>query len=66
MPSAAALVTKAFKDPEEIPTIKKIKNRCNISLNNVVEITEVMQPRSMAKDLDGIIKDICSMCVFIG
>ena len=71
VPSAAALVIKALKEPErDRKKTKNIKHNCNISLNDIIEIAKVMKPRSMAKDffffflismakdLSGIVKEI--------
>ena len=59
VPSATALVIKALKEPKcDQKKIKNIKHNDNISLDNVIEIAKVMKPRSMAKDLSGIVKEI--------
>ena len=58
-PSAAALVIKALKEPErDRKKMKNIKHNGNISLDDVIEIAKVMKPRSMAKDLNGTVKEI--------
>ncbi|THU48998.1 hypothetical protein C4D60_Mb06t04930 [Musa balbisiana] len=67
VPSAAALVIKALKEPErDRKKTKNIKHNGNISLDDVVEIARVMRPRSMAKDLSGTIKEILGTCVSVG
>ena len=38
--------------------MKNIKHNGNISLDDVIEITKVMKPRSMVKDLSGTVKEI--------
>ncbi|XP_039042536.1 60S ribosomal protein L12-3-like [Hibiscus syriacus] len=59
VPSAAALVIKALKEPErDRKKSKNIKHNENISLDDVIEIAKVMRPRSMAKDLRGTVKEI--------
>ena len=51
VPSAAALVIKALKEPErDQKKTKNIKHNDNTSLDDVIEIAKVMKPRSMAKD----------------
>ena len=51
VPSAAALVIKALKEPKpDRKKTKNIKHNSNISLDDVIEIAKVMKPRSMAKD----------------
>lgn len=67
IPSAAALVIKALK----VKTVKKVKNitvrhqkkkvknikhNGNISFDDVIEISKIMIPRSIAKELSGTVK----------
>ncbi|XP_015072639.1 60S ribosomal protein L12-3-like [Solanum pennellii] len=67
VPSAAALVIKALKEPErDKKKTKNIKHNGNISLDVVIEIAKVMQPRSTAKDLSETVKEILGTCVFVG
>ncbi|CAA6663262.1 unnamed protein product [Spirodela intermedia] len=67
VPSAAALVIKALKEPErDRKKTKNIKHNGNISLDDVVEIARIMRPRSMAKDLRGTVKEILGTCVSVG
>ncbi|CAA6666437.1 unnamed protein product [Spirodela intermedia] len=67
VPSAAALVIKALKEPErDRKKTKNIKHNGNISLDDVIEIARVMRPRSMAKDLRGTVKEILGTCVSVG
>ncbi|KAJ6817602.1 60S ribosomal protein L12 [Iris pallida] len=67
VPSAAALVIKALKEPErDRKKVKNIKHSGNIGLDDVIEIARVMAPRSMAKDLSGTIKEILGTCVSVG
>ncbi|KAJ0985202.1 hypothetical protein J5N97_003558 [Dioscorea zingiberensis] len=67
VPSAAALVIKALKEPErDRKKTKNIKHSGNISLDDVIEIARVMKPRSMAKDLSGTVKEILGTCVSVG
>ena len=59
VPSTAALVIKALKDPErDWKKMKNIKHNGIIALDDVIEIAKVMKPRSMAKDLSGTMKEI--------
>ncbi|RWW22673.1 hypothetical protein GW17_00013113 [Ensete ventricosum] len=67
VPSAAALVIKALKEPErDRKKTKNIKHNGNISLDDVVEIARLMRPRSMANDLAGTVKEILGACVSVG
>lgn len=66
-PFAAALVIKALKELEcDRKKTKNIKHNGNISLDDVIEIAMVMQPRSMAMDLSGTVKEILGTCVSVG
>ncbi|XP_030931110.1 60S ribosomal protein L12-3-like [Quercus lobata] len=59
VPSAVVLVIKVLKEPErDRKKMKNIKHNGYISLDDVIEITKVMKPRSMAKDLSGTVKEI--------
>jgi large subunit ribosomal protein L12e len=67
VPSAAALVIKALKEPErDRKKVKNIKHTGNISLDDVIEIAKVMKPRSMAKEFVGTVKEILGTCVSVG
>ena len=67
VPSAAALVIKALKEPErDRKKTKNIKHNGNISLDVVIEIAKIMKPRSMAKELAGTVKEILGTCVSVG
>merc|ERR1711862_601105 len=59
IPSASALVIKALGEPpRDRKKEKNIKHHGNITLDDVVKIARTMQPRSLAKDLSGTIKEI--------
>jgi len=67
VPSAAALVIKALKEPErDRKKVKNIKHNGNISLEDVIEIAKIMAPRSMAKSSAGTVKEILGTCVSVG
>nr|CAB3486895.1 unnamed protein product [Digitaria exilis] len=67
VPSAAALVIKALKEPErDRKKVKNIKHSGNISLDDVIEIARTMRPRSMAKEMAGTVKEILGTCVSVG
>ncbi|KAL4581314.1 hypothetical protein LXL04_017525 [Taraxacum kok-saghyz] len=67
VPSAAALVIKALKEPErDRKKVKNIKHSRNISLDDVIEIAKVMRPRSMAKELAGTVKELLGTCISVG
>ncbi|CAN1811779.1 60S ribosomal protein L12-3, partial [Linum perenne] len=57
VPSAAALVIKALKEPErDRKKVKNIKHNGNISLDDVIEIS---------KELSGTVKEILGTCVSV-
>ena len=67
VPSAAALVIKALKEPErDRKKVKNVKHNGNISLDDVIEIARIMRPRSIAKELKGTIKEMLGTCVSVG
>ncbi|KAI3526652.1 hypothetical protein L1887_05912 [Cichorium endivia] len=64
IPSVAALVIKSLKELEhDHKKVKSIKHSHNISLDDVIEIAKVMRLRSMAKELQGTVKEILGTCV---
>ena len=46
------LISRSEEHTSELQSLR------NISLDDVIEIAKVMKPRSMAKDLNGIVKEI--------
>lgn len=67
VPSAAALVIKALKEPErDRKRVKNIKHNGNISLDDVIEIAKIIIQWSMAKHAAGTVKEILGTCVSVG
>ncbi|KAK7839886.1 60s ribosomal protein l12 [Quercus suber] len=67
VPSTTTLVIKALKEREhDRKKTKNIKHNGNISLDNVVETAKVTCPRSMAKDLNGTVKEVLGTCLSMG
>jgi large subunit ribosomal protein L12e len=67
VPSAAALVIKALKEPErDRKKTKNIKHSGSITMDDVIEIARIMRPRSIAKELKGTVKEILGTCVSVG
>jgi large subunit ribosomal protein L12e len=67
VPSAAALIIKALKEPErDRKKVKNIKHSGNITLDDVIEIARVMKPRSIAKEFKGVVKEMLGTCVSVG
>merc|ERR1712114_15744 len=67
VPSAAALVIKALKEPpRDRKKVKNIKHSGNISLDDVINAARVMRPRSMAKEFSGVMKEILGTAQSVG
>jgi len=67
VPSAAALVIKALKEPaRDRKKTKNIKHDGNLSLDEIVAIAKVMRPRSIARTFRGTVKEILGTCVSVG
>jgi len=64
VPSAAALIVKALKEPaRDRKKEKNIKHNGNLTLNEIISIAKVMRHRSMAKNFTGTVKEILGTCV---
>jgi hypothetical protein len=54
VPSAAALVIKALKEPpRDRKKVKNIKHSGNVSMDDIINAARIMRPRSMAKEFSG-------------
>ncbi len=54
VPSAAALVIKALKEPpRDRKKVKNIKHSGNVTMDDVINAARIMRPRSMAKEFSG-------------
>jgi len=67
IPSAAALVIKALKEPvRDRKKEKNIKHSGNLEMEQIIEIARVMRDRSCARKLKGTVKEILGTCVSVG
>jgi len=67
VPSASALIIKALAEPaRDRKKEKNIKHHGNITIDDVIKIARTMQPRSLAKELQGTVKEILGTCVSVG
>eukprot|EP01007_Sphenomonas_quadrangularis_P000794 NODE_1643_length_802_cov_775.887118_g1355_i1.p1 GENE.NODE_1643_length_802_cov_775.887118_g1355_i1~~NODE_1643_length_802_cov_775.887118_g1355_i1.p1 ORF type:complete len:166 (-),score=58.43 NODE_1643_length_802_cov_775.887118_g1355_i1:225-722(-) len=67
VPSASALVIRALKEPpRDRKKVKNIKHDGNISMADVLQIARVMRKKSMAKGLEGTVKEILGTCQSVG
>jgi len=67
VPSAAALIVKALKEPaRDRKKEKNIKHNGNLTLDEIINVAKVMKHRSMAKTFTGTVKEILGTCVSVG
>ncbi|XP_036605635.1 60S ribosomal protein L12-like [Trichosurus vulpecula] len=67
VPSASTLIIKALKEPpRDRKKQKNIKHNGNISFDEIVNITQQMRHRSLARDLSGTIKEILGTAQSVG
>jgi len=67
VPSAASLIIKELKEPaRDRKKVKNIKHSGNLSVDQIVNIARTMRPRSMAKKLEGTVKEILGTCQSVG
>ena len=64
VPSAAALIIKALKEPpRDRKKVKNIKHNGNITMDDIINAARIMRPRSMSKDLSGVMREILGTCL---
>lgn len=67
VPSAAALVIKALKEPpRDRKKVKNIKHSGNISMDDIISAARIMRPRSMAKEFSGVMKEVLGTAQSVG
>merc|ERR1712033_30021 len=67
VPSASSMIIKALKEPpRDRKKVKHVKHTGNISFDEIVNIARVMQPRSLAKHLSGVVKEILGTAQSVG
>ena len=67
VPSAAALVIKALKEPpRDRKKVKNIKHNGNITMDDILNAARIMWPRSMAKELSGVVKEVLGTAQSVG
>ena len=67
VPSAAALVIKALKEPpRDRKKVKNIKHSGNITLDDIINAARVMRPRSMSREFSGVMKEILGTAQSVG
>lgn len=67
VPSAASLIIKALKEPaRDRKKVKNVKHNGNLTLDEIIKIARTMRPRSMARKLEGTVKEILGTAVSVG
>ncbi|GJJ06370.1 60S ribosomal protein L12 [Clathrus columnatus] len=67
VPSASSLIIRALKEPpRDRKKEKNIKHSGNIALDEIIRIARIMRPKSLAKDLSGVAKEILGTAQSIG
>ncbi|KAJ1618649.1 60S ribosomal protein L12-like protein [Pavlovales sp. CCMP2436] len=67
VPSAAALVIKALKEPwRDRKKVKHVQHSGNITMEQVLEVARIMRPRSMSRTLEGTVLEVLGSCVSVG
>jgi len=67
IPSAAALLIKALKEPpRDRKKEKNIKHNGNLTMKEILDIARAMRPRSQAKTFKGTVKEILGTAVSVG
>ncbi len=67
VPSAAAMVIKALKEPpRDRKKTKNIKHNGDLALKDIIEIARSLRASSNAKTLAGSVKEILGTCVSVG
>ena len=67
VPSAASLIIKALKEPpRDRKKVKHVKHNGDISLETVFDIARQMRERSIARKLEGTIKEILGPAQSVG
>jgi large subunit ribosomal protein L12e len=67
VPSAAALVIKALKEPpRDRKKVKNIKHSGNVTMDDIINAARIMRPRSMAKEFSGVMKEVLGTAQSVG
>jgi len=67
VPSAASMIIKALKEPpRDRKKVKNIKHSGNITFNDILTIARAMRDRSMARKLEGTVKEVLGTAQSIG
>merc|ERR1712080_764257 len=67
VPSAASLIIKALKEPpRDRKKVKHVQHNGDITIDNIFDIAREMRPRSIARKLEGTVKEILGTAQSVG
>jgi len=67
VPSAASLIIKELKEPpRDRKKQKNVKHSGNLSIDQIISVARQMRARSMARKLEGTVKEILGTCQSVG
>lgn len=67
VPSAAALIIKALKEPKrDRKKVKNVAHNGNVSMDDIIAVARIMRPRSLAKEFSGTVKEILGTAMSVG
>jgi len=67
VPSAASLIIKELKEPpRDRKKVKNVKHSGDLTLDQIINIARQMRPRSMARKLEGTVKEILGTAQSVG
>jgi len=67
VPSAAALIIKALKEPpRDRKKVKNIKHSGNVTMDDIIAAARTMRPRSMSREFSGVMKEILGTAQSVG
>eukprot|EP00286_Rhodomonas_abbreviata_P003844 CAMPEP_0181346792 /NCGR_PEP_ID=MMETSP1101-20121128/33519_1 /TAXON_ID=46948 /ORGANISM="Rhodomonas abbreviata, Strain Caron Lab Isolate" /LENGTH=164 /DNA_ID=CAMNT_0023458933 /DNA_START=57 /DNA_END=551 /DNA_ORIENTATION=- len=67
VPSASAMILKELKEPpRDRKKVKNVVHSGNVTLDAIIDIARVLRSRSMAKKLEGTVKEVLGTAFSIG
>ncbi|CAD5232052.1 unnamed protein product [Bursaphelenchus xylophilus] len=67
VPSAASLIIKELKEPpRDRKKVKNVRHGGDLTFDQILKIARTMRPRSMAKKLEGTVKEILGTAQSVG
>tara|TARA_B110001452_G_scaffold255355_1_gene247714 strand:+ start:1847 stop:2353 length:507 start_codon:yes stop_codon:yes gene_type:complete len=67
VPSAAALIIKALKEPpRDRKKVKNIQHSGSITMDDIIRIAKVMRPRSLSKKFEGTVLEMLGTAQSVG